>query len=238
MRKEKPEKLNSLMAGLLVKKPAIVAVLALLLVLVLVTVTVAVFTQNKLKDQGIYSTNLIVNPHVFFLQDNGSEIPGTDFQDNGYYIADVSDPSSPNYITKLRVNVRLKGSSKAYMRIYMQDMWITNQDEAGLTIPDTVMYRENTDYKFSSSEWLDNRLFDNYFYYNETTRYGRGIIQNTGDTVYSFPFILGLNEDVSPIDGGRIYFEVRAETVQFNRLNEIWGVSDLPTPLPSQSSSS
>lgn len=65
---------------------------------------------------------------IFYQQAGGEQVPASNYvdPDTGYFIANISDPSALNYAGKLTINIRYKGVTKSYLRVYIGDMWLVN----------------------------------------------------------------------------------------------------------------
>ena len=214
-------KLNKLMRRLF-------AVAAAAAVLLLAVNSYAWLEQTKQRIHRLTASNVTAVPVVYFHQDNGLNVLAS--RDiNGYYIINLNDRMSENYIGRMRIDIMYTGSTKSYMRIYMSDMWYTEVDtQTGME--ETVFLKENTDMVYSSAQWLDNRIYDKYFYYVSGVGNNRGIINNTSvDTgARLINFISGIN-NLSQINRGMALIEIRVEVVQFNRIEAFWNMSTVPS---------
>jgi len=185
---------------------------------------------------SIHATNITAKPHVFFHQTNGTDIPASIDPVTNRYIINISDRSSPTFIEKLRINIELEGRTSAYLRIFLSDMWFRTFDDGFGNETRTIFIREDTKLLYNHLQWLDNRLYDNYFYYiyNSNTmsqpkypQVNRGLIVPTLEK-QGITFISGIDGSVAEIKDGELHLEIRVEVVQFNRMEAFWGMTELP----------
>ena len=86
----------------------------------------------------------------------------------------------------------------------------------------------NTVYITTPGLWVDNRVYDNMYYYVGGNTDEKGIVYNdTPDQVKTIQLFRGI-QDFAPISNGSLYLEIRAEAVQINRINAFWGMTQLP----------
>lgn len=192
----------------------------LALILSVVSVTNAWLYQNKQRTHNIETSNFTFAADVFFLQADNSHTAAAAYKDaaTGYYLLNISDPNALNYAGKLNINVRYKGLTKAYMRVYIGDMWIVNNKS---------ILKMDTDFN-ASALWLDNRIYDNYYYYVGGTGSERGMVySDTADQEKTFSFVSGIR-NMAKISNASLYVEIRAEAVQINRINAFWGITSIP----------
>ena len=208
-------------------------VCACLLALPLLSSTYAWLFITKERPHDIVATNLIVHPEVYFTTpDNVSTISADPYMDNGYYVVNLSDPMAPNYVSRLHVTINVTGTTRCYLRVYVADMWVANEDDGNGNIVKTVFLQENTNFQHPINMWLDNRLYDTYYYYNyNNPTYGRGVVANPTEANLPIPFITGLSEEIGIIDNSELYLEIRAEVVQYNRLEAFWNMTAIPLPI-------
>ena len=208
-------------------KPFAVVLAFFIILLSLTYDTFAWLSVFKTKTHNIISSNFVVQPDVYFLQSNGNKVAASR-DDKGFYIVNISNSSAVDFISKLRVDIRYRGVTKSYLRVYFSDMWYTKIDTP-YGIEDTVFLKEGTRYRSNAADWYDNRYFDRCFYYSGGTMSEKGMVYsaNIGAEVI-LPFITGVDE-VSTIEDGVLKLEVQAEAVQFNRIEAFWGITELPS---------
>ena len=106
---------------------AVVAVIASL-----VTVSSAWLFKNVQRQHNLLATNFILTTDVYYLQSDNSHVAGSSFKDaqTGYYLVDISNSSASNYATKLCVDIKYKGITKSYLRVLVNDMWLSSSSNS------------------------------------------------------------------------------------------------------------
>lgn len=204
------------------KKRYLLILCAVVLILSLVTVSFAWLLQLRQRSHTITTSNFTLITDVYFLQNDGiTREPGSLHKDplTGYYIVDLSNPSALNYGNKLKVDIKYKGVTASYLRVYVGDMWLVNNKS---------IFKQDTVFLTPTGNWLDNRIFDKYYYYVGGIPEEKGMIYSPSDNQeVTYSFITGI-EDFARINSGILYLEIRADAVQINRMEAFWGISQLP----------
>ena len=191
--------------------------------IIAITASYAWIFQNKTREYNLQTSNFIIETDVFFLQNDEQQISASSYKDTatGYYIVNISDPSALNYAGKLNINIRYKGVTKAYLRVYVGDMWLVNGE---------AINKENTEY-ITPTYWLENRIYDNYYYYSgyaDENEQERGVVYcDAINDERIIPFISGIH-NMAGIYNGELYLEIKAEAVQINRISSFWGMDSIP----------
>ena len=207
--------------------PLVIIIIAAVFVLSLAGGTYAWLQQVRSKQLQLNATNTFLTTDVFFLQDNGSRVP-VPRDSNGYYIASQEDENDADYVGRLNVTLKFKGTTKSYLRVYIGDMWLNDVNVGGDTFEETAYLKEDTKF-ITLSSWLDNRWYDKYYYFAGDYGFGRGVVYNLSlNDEITFELVKGI-DDVVPLENGKVYFEIRAEAVQFNRIEAFWGITDIPS---------
>ena len=189
---------------------------------IIITVTWAWLADRRTQGHDFLATTIIVEPIAYFVGSSENEL----MDENGYFSAVLDDPNAPNYAGKLKMSIKIKGVVKSYIRVHISDMWVTVEESAGGDKTETVIFRENdgeTGITFEN-DWLDNRIYDNYVYY---TGGNGGVVHgalDNDDHELIIPFIADIGTFYN-YPNGKVYFSIRAEVVQFNRIEQFWGVS-------------
>lgn len=189
------------------------------------------FTQDQDRELNILSTNVVVHPIVYFVQDDDSEVDGKLYRDNGYYVINVSDPSAPNHITKLKIDIEYTGTTHSYMRVYIADMLFVTRENDNVTENITVL-KEDLVYNVDASAWNDCRVLDSFFYYRKNSGLGKGVVTSGGASATTVPFISGVISEIAAGDSSHLYLEVRVDTVQINRIDAFWKPAYTGAPSP------
>jgi len=202
---------------------------ALVLVLSIIIGTFSWLSKITERPHLLGVTSVTVSPSVFFLQSDNTAISAEAFRDNGYYKLNLDNPAAVNYAPKLRIDIRYKGTTHSYVRIFISDMTIVKTPVGNTSkVDETVILKEETKYNFNE-RWFDNRIYDRYFYYNFGSAANRGHMFGESLTQeYSFNFITGIT-DFAPLEDGELYIEIRVESVQINRIEAFWGIPAIPS---------
>lgn len=204
--------------------PLVIA--ALLMLLTFLVATAAWLSLEKGRPHVLSATGTTVWVDGYFMND-GVKVAGSNYQENGCYLLDISNPAAPNYVKKFRADIYASGTTRSYLRVYVADMVIYPQENDEGTLVDTSILREALIYALPANTWYDNRNFDSRYYYVADGLPGRGILTPSTSEV-KFPLITGIASDIASVAGGKIYVDIRAETVQFNRIEAFWGMVTLP----------
>jgi len=209
------------------KKAALIAAAVIAAVITVTTITYAWLQQTVFRDHQIVTTSIQADPRVYFLQNDGITEIEAQRDSNGYYIADLSNASSPTYAGKLKIDIEFKGVTHSYIRVFVTEM-LFEKEYTPSGLKESVFFREDLEFK-TTSDWLDNRLYDTFYYYQASSGDGRGIIFNDDEAITKpVPFIEGI-KDISVIENGEMRIEICVDTVQFNRINAFWNMSNIPT---------
>lgn len=168
--------------------------------------------------------------NVYFLQDDGTKIYVIqDSEDKGIYTAssgaielDYTDSSAPNYVSRLRAEIKQLGNGVAFSRVRVSHEWLyTPLDGEETRLQGDI----NLPYTLNSEEFADNRMDDGYIYHKGILDEGDGYIE----VVQGFD---GANFDASSISSlsGTVELSVNitVDAVQFNRYQQFWGMSSRP----------
>ena len=220
-----------------VRRLFLLAMSATLILSLYVSPTLSWLLHTITGPHSLNSTTLTLHTDVYFVQPDNSRLDGTDFLFQQYYLVDIEDEDAPNYLKKLRVDLKITGTTKAYIRVFTNDMWLTSVDDGLGNLIKTVFIKDSIMFNHPENCWTDNRLYDSYFYYTyeNTALYNAarpsmnvGLYANPDETETVLPFITGINEDVGEIASGELHLEIRAEIIQFNRIEAFWNITELP----------
>ncbi len=168
--------------------------------------------------------------NVYFLQDDGTKTYVIqDSVDKGVYSSsagaiklDYTDSSAPNYVGKLRAEIKQLGDGVAFSRVKVSHEWLytpLDGDETRLQGDVNLPYTINID------EFADNRMSDGYIYHKGIIEEGDGYIE----VIQGFD---GANFDASAISAlsGTVELSVNitVDAVQFNRYQQFWGMTSRP----------
>ena len=170
--------------------------------------------------------------NVYFLQDDGTRVDVIrDSVDQGGYTSstgaiklDYTNPSAPNYVSHLRVEIKQLGSGVAFSRVKVSHEWLyTTPDGTETRLQGDV----NLPYTINIDEFVDKRMSDGYIYH-------KGVIKENDkdkDIVVIKGFD-GANFDASAISAlnGTVELSVNVtvDAVQFNRCQQFWGTGSRP----------
>lgn len=187
----------------------------------LLTATLAWLFQDRERQHTFSTTNFTFSADVYFLQSDNSHVSAQAYKDaqTGYYLVNISSASAINYAPKLHIDVKYKGLTRSYIRVYVNDMWLVSNKS---------IFKMDTVFNLAAGLWNDNRIYDKYYYYIGGTTEERGMVySSTVNEEKTIGFISGI-QDFARINNGTLYLEVRAEAVQINRMQAFWGRTQLP----------
>lgn len=191
------------------------------------TITYAWLQQDQESRHTLVTSSVTIAPAVSFVKAGVPEgVAGESFMYNGYYIVDLNNPAADNYYTKLRVKIQFKGVTKSYIRVHLADMGVVETYEDSSKV-NNIYLKENTEFNMDHTRWVDNRIYDDYYYYIHDMGYGRGIFRTETELYETeLDFISGIS-GISDVENGKMYLDIQAEAVQFNRIETFWGMNDL-----------
>lgn len=203
-----------------------IAAISILLVASILIASFAWLEEYVDKSHYFVTTSVTVNPHIFFTQTGGYTVEGSKYQDNGYYVVNLDDPSAENYAAKMQIRINFKGVTYSYLRVYLGEMWLVSDSLVGNS-EDVVFLKPETDFGFTAN-WFDNRYYDNFIYYRGNSDAGIGVVYGSNENeTRTLEMITGIRS-FEKVEGGKLYMEIRVEAVQINRLYAFWGMNKLP----------
>lgn len=135
----------------------------------------------------------------------------------GAITVDYTDPSAENYVGKLRVEIKQNGNGVAFARVRVSHEWLTSSG-------DRLQGDAYLPYTVNSEDFADNRNSDGYIYHD-------GAMEANGDYVTVINGFDSASFDasaVSSIGNVTLSVNVSVDAVQFNRYQQIWGISSRP----------
>ncbi len=193
----------------------------IILALSILSATLSWLYQDRERSHKILATDFTLRTDVYYLQSDNTKVSAENYRDpqTGYYIVNISAPAAPNYAPKLRIDVRYQGITKSYLRVYVNDMWLINNES---------IFKMDTVFVTAPGLWTDNRLYDKYYYYTAGEGEERGLVSgSTPQEQKTYSFISGI-QDFGRISNGVLYLEIKADAVQLNRMEAFWGMTQLP----------
>lgn len=233
-----------------------VATWVIIAISLIVTSSVALLIRQKEKELEFLVSNIVVSADIYFLQANDDKYYpqdlhlGSDRIDpRGMLEVDVTDPNAINYISKLRVNVTFKGLINSYVRVKFYQEWYSaydifaGYDEFNQPIilnTGSILRSVNAPYIINLSDspsvegWYDNRLNDNYLYYNTVVNSFDQVdylltiplINGFDNSEGEFPLLVNNRPNITHSYQVTMAFIV--EAVQVNRYQAIWNKTELP----------
>lgn len=157
----------------------IFAALSLILVLVttiLIGVSFAWFTdQEDITYQGEMGF-VEADIDVYFDDGLGGRIEAEEVEisefisKTGVYRINITDQSTDFFIEDLRIDVIVRSNIDTYLRIKIYEQLTFIYDNDGETNELAVYYEEGVDLNYNLTSWYDNRIFDNYLYYENIVK--------------------------------------------------------------------
>ncbi len=168
--------------------------------------------------------------NVYFQQDDGTKIYVIqDSEDKGEYTAssgaillDYEDASAPNYVSRLRAEIKQLGNGVAFSRVKVSHEWLYTPLDGEKT---RLQGEVNLPYTLNAEKFVDKRMNDGYVYHIGSLDESKGYIE----VVNGFD---GANFDASAISAlnGTVELSVNitVDAVQFNRCQQFWGTGSRP----------
>ncbi len=152
--------------------------------------------------------------NVYFLQDDGTKV---EVNSGSAISVNYADATAQNHISKLRVDIKQIGDGVAFSRVRVSHEWLTSTNER-LQGDAYLPYTVNTD------DFADGRNADGYIYHKGALNESDGFVTviNGFDSASFDP------SAVSSMDGVTLSVNVSVDAVQFNRYQQIWGISSRP----------
>ncbi len=169
--------------------------------------------------------------NVYFLQDDGTKVDLIkDSVDQGNYTSssgaiklDYTDSSAPNYVSRLRAEIKQIGGGVAFLRVKVSHEWLYTQSAGAEST--RLQGEANLPYTLNTSEFADKRMTDGYIYHE-------GILDESDGYVEVINGFDAANFDASAITAlsGTVELSVNitVDAVQFNRYQQFWGMSTRP----------
>jgi len=88
----------------------------------------------------------------------------------GVYRINITSDSEPFFIEDLRIDVIVSSNIDTYVRIKIYEQLTFIYDNNGEINELSVYYEEGVDLNYDFSGWYDNRIFDNYIYYENPVK--------------------------------------------------------------------
>jgi len=219
------------MANNLIKKRLFLSFVLLSFALSLFVVTTISWIKIWLQETETYEVgNVDVNINVFFF-DGVTTTPGAEVEiavgvtKPGCYLVNLVDNSNVYFFEDFRVQVQVLSNVNTYFRVKIyEQLTYTYTSYEGVVTELTVINPNYMPFNYSTTNWYDNRLIDNYIYYTIP-------VQRTSESV---PLILDLVAS-APVGGFATYspgyslqiaFSIEAVQADGGPVN-VW---DLTTP--------
>ncbi len=207
------------------RPPALILVLvALTLVLVGSTLTWLLIDEMPELRRNMSLANFEADAEVYF---DGSTDDPAQYRNADGSINISFNSADPNYIGKLRVDVRQRGKGAHYIRVKTVESW---QDLSGKVLHVNKAIPYAIPNLGQENSWFDNRAEDSCVYL--ATKLGGLTASNTTYTTHEFitaGFDSGAFAAVRPKNATvtlKVAFIV--EAVQVNRFPQFWGIEKLP----------
>jgi hypothetical protein len=88
----------------------------------------------------------------------------------GVYRVNITSDSADFFVEDLRIDIIVKSNIDTYLRIKIYEQLTFIYDNDGEINELAVYYEEGVDINYNLSSWYDNRIFDNYLYYQNTVK--------------------------------------------------------------------
>lgn len=138
----------------------------------------------------------------------------------------LTDKAQVNYYARLNVSVTYTGNEHAAMRVHVIHLW-----QQGANIPS----RANIKYDYNTSYFIDSNASKNCYYFCDTAAYKASSDTAANADAYvlkpgsqTFNVITGSTQTTIYESTLSLNLLIKAELVQANRVESIWGT--LPTP--------
>ncbi|MBQ3498379.1 MAG: hypothetical protein IJA87_04535 [Clostridia bacterium] len=169
--------------------------------------------------------------NVYFLQDDGTKIYVIqDSEDKGVYTSlsgaielNYSDSAAPNYVSRLRAEIKQLGNGVAFSRVRVSHEWL--YIPSGSTEETRLQGDVNLPYTINNDEFADSRMTDGYLYHKGILDEGDGYIEViNGFDVANFDA-----SAITALSGSvELSVNVTVDAVQFNRYQQFWGMTSRP----------
>lgn len=208
--------------------PFAVVALVVCAVAVIYTATIAWLTGeplNPIRFTTLQDFDYKMN--VYFLQDDGSKVYVIqDSENKGEYSGAIelnyTNSSAPNYVSKLRAEIKQLGNGVAFSRVKVSHEWLYTPSEGDET---RLQGDVNLPYIINTDEFIDKRMSDGYIYHEGALEEGDGYIE----VIQGFD---GANFDASAISAlsgtVELSLNITVDAVQFNRCQQFWGTGSRP----------
>lgn len=221
------------------KKLRVTAVFLIVSALIALSATIAVSIAalrigTTQRTHDITVSNFFAEGEVGFF--DGSKIQAAQKNASGLIAVNLSNPDATNYLGKLRVNVKFRGRSPAYIRVRVFEQWMdttTDVIQAGSSNTPYLHDPSAPKYILTNNEdadaWYDNRAIDLYYYYAKA--FTAATSTTSGDEFVVIPLIIGVDSNF--LDGqlrspNSLSISVVIEAVQPNRYKAFWNIGRLP----------
>lgn len=211
--------------------PFAVVALVVCAVAVIYTATTAWLTGEPLNPISFTTLqDFDYKMNVYFLQDDGTKVYVIqDSVDQGVYTSsagaiklDYTNSSAPNYVSKLRAEIKQLGNGVAFSRIKVSHEWFHTPSEGDET---RLQGDVNLPYTINTDEFVDKRMSDGYIYHEGALEEGDGYVE----VINGFD---GANFDASAISAlsgtVELSLNITVDAVQFNRCQQFWGTGSRP----------
>jgi hypothetical protein len=161
--------------------------------------------------------------NVYFLQDDGTKVDqGVYTSSTGAIKLDYTNSSAPNYVSKLRAEIKQLGNGVAFSRVKVSHEWLYTPSEGDET---RLQGDANLPYTINTDEFVDKRMSDGYIYHEGALEEGDGYVE----VINGFD---GANFDTSAISAlsgtVELSLNITVDAVQFNRCQQFWGTGSRP----------
>lgn len=155
---------------------AVLSIILLLVTTILIGVSFAWFTDQETitydGEMGFVEADI----DVYFDDGLGGRIEAEEVEisvlisKEGVYRINITDQSTDFFIEDLRIDVIVSSNIDTYLRIKIYEQLTFIYDNDGETNELAVYYEEGVDLNYNLTSWYDNRIFDNYLYYQNTVK--------------------------------------------------------------------
>ena len=174
--------------------------------------------------------------NVYFLQDDGTKVYVIqDSVDKGGYTSstgaiklDYTNSSAPNYVSKLRAEIKQLGNGVSFSRVKVSHEWLhtlPKENPEQKPVETRLQGDVNLPYTINTDEFVDKRMSDGYIYHEGALEEGDGYVE----VINGFD---GANFDASAISAlsgtVELSLNITVDAVQFNRCQQFWGTGSRP----------
>lgn len=88
----------------------------------------------------------------------------------GVYRMNITSNTEAFFIEDLRINIIVKSNIDTFIRVKIYEQLTFIYDDEGEINELAVQYQEGVDLNYNTTSWYDNRIYDNYLYYQNKVK--------------------------------------------------------------------